>query len=138
VVRGTAGVRRRRTVSTRLSEAEWGVWDAARAGSGRAEMGAWVRAVVDEVVGAYPAGGRPGDVPRVPEVNAAAYGVLVGAAHNLNQLTRYAHAGGQLSAGIEEAIDAVVGAAFAVRGMTPPGGGPGRVSGSGGRGGERG
>lgn len=129
-MRGTPGVRRGRTVSTRLSEAEWGVWDAARAWSGRAEMGAWVRAVVDEVIGVFPAGGRPGDVPRVPEVNAQAYAVLTGAAHNLNQLTRYAHADGQLSAGIEEAIGAVVAAAFAVRGMTPPG--------SGGRGGERG
>lgn len=132
MVRGTPGVRRGRTVSTRLSEAEWGVWDAARAGSGRAEMGAWVRAVVDEAIGAHPAGHRPGDVPRVPEVNAAAYGVLVGAAANLNQLTRYAHADRQLVEGLEEAIGAVVAAAFAVRGMTPPG-----RAGDGGPGGER-
>lgn len=131
-MRGTPGVRRDHTVSTRLSEAEWGVWDAARAGSGRAEMGAWVRAVVDEVIGRYPAGHRPGDVPRVPEVNAEAYAALTGAAANLNQLTRYAHHDRQLTAGIEEAIDAVVAAAFAVRGMTPPGQASRRV----GRGGE--
>lgn len=131
MVRGTPGVRRGHTVSTRLSEGEWAVWDAARAGSGRAEMGAWVRAVVDEVIGRFPVGGRPGDVPRVPEVNAAAYAALVGVAANLNQLTRYAHHDRQLTAGLEEAIGAVVAAAFAVRGMPPPGG-----SGRAGRGGE--
>ncbi len=117
MVRGTPGRPRRRTISTRVSEEEWAAWDAAREASGRKEMGAWVRAVVDEVVGRHPPGKRPGDVPRVPEVNAAAYEALTGAANNLNQLTRYAHQERGLVPELEAAVREVVEAAWAVRGF---------------------
>ncbi|TXR51562.1 hypothetical protein FMM08_22420 [Quadrisphaera setariae] len=62
------------------------------------------------------AGSRAGDVPVVPAVNAAAYEALVGAANNLNQLTRYSHQNEALAPGVGEAVAAVVAAARAVRG----------------------
>ena len=117
MVRGTPGQPRRHTVSSRLSDEEWASWELAREASGRREMGAWVRAVIDEVIGRYPAGGRPGDVARVPEVNAAAYEVLSGIANNLNQLTRFSHQDQRLAEGIEVALREVVDAAWAVRGL---------------------
>jgi hypothetical protein len=86
-------VRRTRTVSTRLTAAEWERWDARRAGSGRRELGAWVRAVVNDAEGFTPDGRQAGDVPVVPEVNADAHRQLVGAAANLNQLARAANVG---------------------------------------------
>lgn len=48
MARGTPGVKRTRTISVRVSEAEWAAWEARRERSGRAEMGAWVRAVVTD------------------------------------------------------------------------------------------
>ncbi|TXR51573.1 hypothetical protein [Quadrisphaera setariae] len=62
------------------------------------------------------AGSRAGDVPVVPAVNAAAYEALVGAANNLNQLTRYSHQNEALAPGVGEAVAQVVAAARAVRG----------------------
>ncbi|MEW9267825.1 hypothetical protein AB1207_24055 [Kineococcus endophyticus] len=92
-------------------------WDAARTASGRKEMGAWVRAVVEDVLGTYPPGQRPGDVPRVPEVNAEAYAHLTAAANNLNQLTRYSHQDETLHPEVLAAVRAVVAAAMEVRGV---------------------
>lgn len=48
MARGTPGVKRTRTISVRVSQAEWEAWEARRARSGRVEMGAWVRAVVTD------------------------------------------------------------------------------------------
>lgn len=164
MARGTAGVKRTRTISVRVSDAEWEAWEARRERSGRAEMGAWVRAVVTDAgvdeavhedVGAgadvdleatsgpsrdpgapaepiaesssglssevLPAARAPrraaGDRPVVPEVNERAYAVLVGAANNLNQLTRFSHQVQALVPGIEAAMAEVVEASRAVRGI---------------------
>lgn len=154
MARGTPGVKRTRTISVRVSQEEWQAWEARRERSGRAEMGAWVRAVVtdadvdgvgDEAVGAgvdrgvagdsspacepaaetssqdSPAARPPrrvaGDRPVVPEVNERAYAVLVGAANNLNQLTRFSHQIQALVPGIEAAMAEVVAASRAVRGI---------------------
>lgn len=116
MVRGTPGVKRNRTISVRVSAAEFAEWEAHRAASGRAEMGAWVRAVVLDAVGMGGPGSRAGDLPVVPEVNRAAFEVLMGASNNLNQLTRYSHQNEALAAGVAEAVAAVREAALAVRG----------------------
>lgn len=116
MVRGTPGQKRKHCVSVRLTEEELERWHRARERTGRRELGAWVRAVVEQRLGRR---GIPGDVPTVPLVNAAAYGQLVQAANNLNQLTRYAHQAGHLPAAIEEAIAEVGRAALAVRGLGP-------------------
>jgi len=119
MVRGTPGVKRTRTISVRVSEAEWEAWEARRAASGRKEMGAWVRAVVLDAEGLGQVGvpgSQAGDIPVVPEVNEVAYAALVGAANNLNQLTRYSHQEEALAAGVSAAVAEVVAAARAVRG----------------------
>jgi hypothetical protein len=78
-------------VRVRLTDAEYARWDAARAESGRREMGAWVRAVVEELLTGRRARRRPGDLPRriVPAVNIDAYRQLVGVASNVNQLAHW-------------------------------------------------
>lgn len=83
--------KRVRDVRVRLTEAEYAVWDAARAKSGRREMGAWVRAVVSEVVAGARSPRRPGDLAYriVPAVNVDAYRQLVAVASNVNQLARW-------------------------------------------------
>jgi len=80
-------VKRTRDVRVRLTPAEHAAWTAARAGSGRRELGAWVRAVVNELLdrpGHEHAGGRQ-------LVDAAVYAALVRAGNNLNQLARWAN-----------------------------------------------
>ncbi|MEU8030682.1 plasmid mobilization relaxosome protein MobC [Streptomyces sp. NPDC049099] len=117
MVRGVPGQRREHCVSVRLNEEELKQWHAARAKTGRRELGAWVRAVVTEAMTGRR--GVPGDVPVVPPVNHEAYGQLVQAANNLNQLTRYMHQGGELHAAIQAAVEEVGRAALAVRGLGP-------------------
>lgn len=83
--------RRVRDVRVRLTEAEYAAWSAAREKSGRKELGAWVRAVVSEVLTGTRSPRRPGDLPfrRVPEVNIDVYRQLVAVASNVNQLARW-------------------------------------------------
>ncbi|MFD8784473.1 hypothetical protein [Kitasatospora sp. NPDC059599] len=101
----------------RLNEEELGRWEAARDATERKELGAWTRAVVEEALQGHP--GVPGDVPRVPEVNEAAYAQLVQAAAQLNELVRLLRGSGQAGADIEQAIAGIGEAAMAVRGMAP-------------------
>jgi len=116
MVRG-GSVKRSHCVSVRVTPEELAVWRARQVASGRRELGAWVRAVVNETAGlAGPGGRQVGDVPVVPEVNHAAYRALVGAANNLNQLTRRFHAEGAAPAGLTSAVVAVREAARAVLG----------------------
>jgi len=108
-MRGGGLVRRAHTVSVRVSEQE---------------LGAWVRAVVNEVAGlSGPDGRQLGDappVPAVPAVNVATHRVLVGAAANLNQLTRLAHARGvPAPAGVTEAVAVLTAAGRALLGRGP-------------------
>jgi len=117
MVRGTPGKKRTHTISVRVDPDALAAWDAAREASGRKEMGAWVRAVVEDAIGTYAPGQRPGDVPRVPEVNAEAYAHLTAAANNLNQLTRYSHQDEALHPEVVAAIRLVVAAAWEVRGL---------------------
>jgi len=110
-------VKRSHCVSVRVTPEELAVGRARQAGSGRRELGAWVRAVVNETAGlARPGGRQVGDVPVVPEVNHHAYRALVGAANNLNQLTRRFHSEGLAPPGLAAAIAAVAEAARAVLG----------------------
>jgi len=95
-------VKRTHTVSVRLSPEERVAWTVRCALSGRREMGAWVRAVVNDVLdvasgpaAASPVGGRsdhPGDVVRVSEINLETVRALARAGNNLNQLARVLHA----------------------------------------------
>jgi hypothetical protein len=101
----------------RVTPEELERWQAARDQTGRRELGAWVRAVVTEALTGRR--GVPGDVPVVPLVNEAAYGQLVAAANNLNQLARYAHQERELPASIAAAVEEVGRAAMAVRGLGP-------------------
>ncbi|MFJ3638037.1 plasmid mobilization protein [Streptomyces sp. NPDC090112] len=117
MVRGIPGQRRTHCVSVRLTPEELENWRAGQAATGRKELGAWVRAVVTEALTGRQ--GVPGDVPVVPLVNEAAYGQLVAAANNLNQLTRYAHQERELPAAIAAAVEEVGRAALAVRGLGP-------------------
>jgi hypothetical protein len=91
MVRG-GPVRRTRDVRVRLTPAEQAAWTAARARSGRRELGAWVRAVVNELLD-LPAGDRPCPAGTAGEqlLDAAAYAALVRTANNLNQLARWAN-----------------------------------------------
>ncbi|MFF2604188.1 plasmid mobilization relaxosome protein MobC [Streptomyces californicus] len=117
MVRGEPGRRRTHCVSVRVTPDELVAWHAARQETGRRELGAWVRAVVTEAMTGRT--GVPGDVPVVPLVNEAAYGQLVQAANNLNQLTRYAHQERELPAAIAAAVEEIGRAALAVRGLGP-------------------
>lgn len=99
MVRG-GPVKRSHTVSVRLTPDELAAWRSRQGASGRRELGAWVRAVVNDAAGvATPGAGgrgrRAGDVPVVPEVNRDAYRQLAAAASNLNQLARVANATGR-------------------------------------------
>ena len=118
MVRG-GPVKRTRAVYTRLTPAEWEAWDRCRHGSGRKEMGAFVRAVVNGAVGhtdgptEYRFARRP---PDVPPINRDAYRQLVGAVNNLNQLTRAVHASAPLRHQLRRTLEAVEAAATAVLG----------------------
>jgi hypothetical protein len=124
VARGDADNKRTRTVAVRLTPAEYAVWDAARVASGRREMGAWVRAVVGEVVTRRRAGRRPGDLARtvVPEVNADAVRQLTGVATNLNQLAHWANTERRAvqDAELHRLLVALEQALYAVRGTVAP------------------
>ncbi|MFI2373209.1 hypothetical protein [Streptomyces sp. NPDC018833] len=99
----------------RLNEEELLRWQQARAGTERKELGAWVRAVVEEALQGHP--GVPGDIPRVPEVNEDAYLQLVEAANALRMLVGLAREGGQLPPNVETAVAHLGNAALAVRGL---------------------
>jgi len=125
-MRGGGLVRRAHTVSVRVSEQELAAWRERQDASGRRELAAWVRAVVNEVAGlSGPDGRQLGDappVPAVPAVNVATHRVLVGAAANLNQLTRLAHARGVAApAGVTEAVAVLTAAGRALLGRGPGG-----------------
>ncbi|MFD3940221.1 hypothetical protein ACFWSP_35350 [Streptomyces sp. NPDC058618] len=117
MVRGKSGERRTHCVSVRVTSEELERWRGAQAATGRRELGAWVRAVVTERLTGRR--GVPGDVPVVPEVNAAAFEQLAAASNNLNQLTRYSHEQRELHAAIQAAVEEVGRAALAVRGLGP-------------------
>ncbi|MEU5138087.1 hypothetical protein [Streptomyces californicus] len=109
-------------MSVRVSDVERERWEAARAESGRKEMGAWVRAVVEDVL----ADRAEGDVPGaekgpapLPPITQAAYDELCRIGANLNQLVRYTHMDGRLHPAIEAALFEVGNAALAVRGIEP-------------------
>ncbi|MFJ4577519.1 hypothetical protein ACIP4W_40485 [Streptomyces sp. NPDC088846] len=125
MVRGTPGSKRAHTVSVRLNDAERERWDAARTASGRRELGAWVRAVVEDVLddqvdnGGAP-GAERGPAPLDP-VTQAAYDELCRIGANLNQLVRYTHQDGRLHPAVEQTLFEVGNAALALRGITPMG-----------------
>jgi hypothetical protein len=100
MTRGDASNPRKHDVRVRLNDAEHALWDAARARSGRKEMGAWVRAVVTEVLTGERAPARPGDLPRVvlSETNRDAVEQLRRVGNNLNQLAHRANVDGQAPA----------------------------------------
>lgn len=118
MVRG-GPVKRTRMVCARLTPAKWEAWDRCRHGSGRKEMGAFVRAVVNDAVGFRESPGeyryarRP---PDVPVINRDAYRLLVGAANNLNQLTRAIHGSAPIRQQLRRTLGAVEDAAMAVLG----------------------
>lgn len=96
MVRG-GPIHRSRDVRVRLTPAEHDAWTAARDQTGRRELGAWVRVVVNELL-ALPPGDRPArdvaDQPQQPDQrlrDAAVYAVLTRTANNLNQLARWAN-----------------------------------------------
>jgi hypothetical protein len=103
MTRGDASNPRKHDVRVRLNDAEYALWDAARVRSGRREMGAWVRAVVTEVLTGQRAPARPGDLPRVvlPEANRDAVEQLRRVGNNLNQLAHRANADGHAPAVVE-------------------------------------
>jgi hypothetical protein len=100
MTRGDAENKRDRVVAVRLTDDEHALWDDARAMSGRKEMGAWVRAVITEMLTGQRMPARPGDLPRVvlPDVNRDAVEQLRRVGNNLNQLTHRAHADGHAPA----------------------------------------
>jgi hypothetical protein len=122
MVRGTPGSKREHTVSVRLNKEEQKRWDAARAESGRREMGAWVRAVVEDVLDGTVDGQAPGAEHRpapLDPISQAAYDELCRIGANLNQLVRYTHQDGHLHAAVERALWEVGNAALALRGIEP-------------------
>ncbi|MGW7469540.1 hypothetical protein ACWGJT_33955 [Streptomyces xantholiticus] len=122
MARGTPGSKREHTVSVRLNDDERKRWDAARAESGRRELGAWVRAVVEDVLDDQGDGGVPGRERRpapLDPVSQAAYDELVRIGNNLNQLVRYSHQDGRLHPAIEQALFDVGNAALVLRGIEP-------------------
>ncbi|MGI8622029.1 MAG: plasmid mobilization relaxosome protein MobC, partial [Solirubrobacteraceae bacterium] len=137
MTRGT-GEPRRRTISLRVTDAEWALLDAARErsteGTGRPaprEMGAWCRRVVLDVarVPAAARGGlrptRAGDLPAVPQVNLDARADLARVGSNLNQIARALHVGGasdELVGAVEAAVPEVRAAARRVLGLDEPSG----------------
>ncbi|MGP3979336.1 hypothetical protein ACTWQF_36075 [Streptomyces sp. 8N114] len=99
----------------RLNSDELERWQKARQGTERKELGAWVRAVVEESLNGHP--GLPGDVPRVPQVNETAYTQLVQAAENLRNLMRHAQEHGSLPADADAVLAQLGNAALHVRGL---------------------
>lgn len=122
MARGTPGSKRQHTVSVRLNDEERVRWDVARTASGRRELGAWVRAVVEDVLDGQVEGERPGaergPAPLAP-INQATYDELCRIGANLNQLVRYTHQDGVLHPAVEAALFEVGNAALAVRGIEP-------------------
>lgn len=122
--RGDPENKRTRDVRVRLTPAEWELWDAAREASGRREMGAWLRALVTEILTGALAGRRPGDLPRVvvPEVSREAVDELRRIGVNINQLAHRANAEGRV-VDVDELRRALVeleDAMRLVRGQRPP------------------
>lgn len=124
MTRGDADDKRVRDVRIRLTESEWQVWDAARAASGRREMGAWARAFIHEALLRRREGRRPGDLPRVvvPETNRAAVEQLRRVGNNLNQLAHQANVEHQLAdvGELRRLLVDVDDALRMVRGQRPP------------------
>lgn len=122
MARGTPGSKRQHTVSVRLSDEERERWESARGDSGRREMGAWVRAVVEDVLADRADGETPGTEKGpapLPPITQDTYDELCRIGANLNQLVRYTHQDGQLHAAVEAALFEVGNAALAVRGIEP-------------------
>ena len=122
MVRGTPGSKRGHTVSVRLNDEEKRRWDEARAESGRRKLGAWVRAVVEDVLDDVDGQAVPGAERRpapLDPVTQAAYDELCRIGANLNQLVRYSHQDGHLHHAIEAALFEVGNAALALRGIEP-------------------
>lgn len=117
-MRGTPGRKRSHCVSVRLNDEELERWQQARADTERKELGAWVRAVVEEALQGYP--GVPGDIPQVPEINEHAYLQLVQATNSLRELVSLAREGGELPPDVETAITHLGNAALSVRGLPTP------------------
>ncbi|MFE0606623.1 hypothetical protein ACFW2T_32325 [Streptomyces sp. NPDC058892] len=106
----------------RLNDEERARWDEARAESGRRELGAWVRAVVEDRLADVADGQPPGTERRPPQlhpVSQAAYDELCRIGANLNQLVRYSHQDGALHPAIEGVLFEVGNAALALRGIEP-------------------
>jgi hypothetical protein len=108
-------VRRTRDVRVRLTPDEHAAWSAARAATGRRELGAWVRVTVNDLL-RMPSGerlDRPVE-PVPPIVDAEAYLTLVAVANTLGELAERANAeqrypaGREASALYEQVRDAVV------------------------------
>ncbi|MBO8189692.1 hypothetical protein [Streptomyces spirodelae] len=115
MVRGRADSKRTHCVSVRLNAEELARWQGARQKTERKELGAWVRAVVEESLNGHP--GVPGDVPRVPAVNDNAYAQLVQAAEDLRDLVRLLQEQGTLPAGTDATLAQLGNAALHVRGL---------------------
>ncbi|MCZ7458244.1 hypothetical protein [Streptomyces sp. WMMC940] len=105
-------------MSVRLNEEELERWQKARGGTERKELGAWVRAVVEEALQGHP--GVPGDVPKMPEVNEAAYLQLVQATSDLRELVTALRERGELPPHIDEVISRLGEAALSTRGLSTP------------------
>lgn len=88
MVRG-GPIRRTRDVRVRLTPAEHAAWTTARETTGRRELGAWVRTVVNDLLQATPGG----PTPTVDQDHhlVDAYAALTRAGNNLNQLARWAN-----------------------------------------------
>ncbi|WP_331718168.1 hypothetical protein OHU23_41310 (plasmid) [Streptomyces virginiae] len=122
MARGTPGEKRGHTVSVRLNDAERARWEEARAESGRRELGAWVRAVVEERLAEVGDGQAPAAVRQpvqLDPVSEATYEELCRIGQNINQLTRYTHQDGRLHPAVEAALFEVGNAALALRGIEP-------------------
>lgn len=117
LVRGNPENKRTHCVSVRLNADELQRWQKARGGTERKELGAWVRAVVEESLQGHP--GVPGDVPRVPEANETAYTQLVEAAGQLRELVRLARDTGGLPPDAQNVLAELGTAALHLRGIAP-------------------
>ncbi|MGP3991656.1 hypothetical protein [Streptomyces sp. 3N207] len=115
MVRGNPENKRTHCVSVRLNAEELERWQKARQGTERKELGAWVRAVVEESLNGHP--GVPGDIPRVPEVNETAYAHLVQAAEDLRDLLRLAQENGSLPPDTDATLAQLGNAALQMRGL---------------------
>lgn len=122
MARGTPGSKRQHTVSVRLNDAERQRWDEARVESGRKELGAWVRAVVEDRLADVGNGQPPGAERRSAElapVSQAAYEELCRIGQNVNQLTRYSHQDGRLHPAVEAALFEIGNVCLVLRGIEP-------------------